>query len=170
MVDVNDRKNWVRLSMAMASIRDTMAMVEVQFLCRLNFQLTCLEARLMSPEDFDANPDMSQAERLAEVGGQSWLWVLGAYEVFRRAKTRIGSHPAFTLLSNEISEIRMVLAKQEARSAKPDTWQRPKHLLTAGTHSYGWGYWNRHGDECKFIRADFAKCWLEFGEAYVVPE
>ena len=67
---------------------------------------------------------------LTEIGALSWLWVLGAYEVFRRAKNRGGGlvrDPTFQSLNGEISEIRMVLAKQEARF-RSDLKQVPKIL------------------------------------------
>lgn len=169
MIDIDDGSNWVKLSVAMSSVQDTMAMVETQYLCRLNSRLNGLEVALLPLDDTDIHGHLLQGERLTEIAGQSWLWVLGAYEVFRRAKTRLGVQPEFKVLSDEISEIRMVLAKQEARSAKPDTWQRPKHIMTTADRAFGWGYWNRCREECQFIRAEFAARWLEFGAAYIVP-
>ncbi len=169
MVDIFDKKLWVKLSLAMSSSRDTMAMVEVQHLCGANARLVKLESLVPTLTNvMDAQGCMPQAECVTEIGGQSWLWVLGAYEVIRRAKTRLQGDAEFKAISDDISEIRIVLAKQEARS-NPDLWQRPQHFYTSENCHFGWQYWNRRAEECRFVRAEFAMRWLEYGSKFVPP-
>jgi hypothetical protein len=88
----SDREAWVSLSVAMASKDDPLSMPEVQQLCALNLQLREREARLAAIRRVPLpGPQMLTASvELTEIGALSWLWVLGAYEVFRRAKNRGG--------------------------------------------------------------------------------
>jgi hypothetical protein len=90
MGSANDREAWVKLSVVMSAKYDPLSMPEVQQLCALNLQLCEREARLAplvgaSLPDTDA---LAVSFQFTEIGALSWLWVLGAYEVFRRAKHR----------------------------------------------------------------------------------
>ena len=138
-------------------------MPEVQQLCALNLQLREREARLAAIRRVPLpGPQMVMVSpELTEIGALSWLWVLGAYEVFRRAKNCGGGlvrDPTFQSLNGEISEIRMVLAKQEARF-RSDLKQVPK-ILQSRDGAFGWGYWDRSLKERQFFRAQFAETWI----------
>jgi hypothetical protein len=166
----SDRKAWVKLSVVMSAKDDPLSMPEVQQLCALDLQLCEQEARLApfvgaSLPDTDA---LAVSFQLTEIGALSWLWVLGAYEVFRRAKNRGGGFLQGTelhSLNEQISEIRIVLAKRCAR-ANDKVRQMPKILLSRDG-AVGWGFWDRRLNERQFFRAPFAERWItsvaEFG-------
>lgn len=160
----NNLRRWVNLSVVMASRDDPMSMPEVQALGRLNDQLV-FEERNMEAFRVNSGRDtalqLEHAMWLTDAHARSWLWVLGAYEVFRRSKNRKGplcSVPEFLELNKEIIEIRIVLAKREAHT-DPSVRQIPKSLIDE-TGSLGWGYWDRRVMERQFFRARFASQWL----------
>ena len=158
-----NRKAWVTLSVAMASRDDPMSMPEVQQLCGLNAQLIMCERRFAASVRPDQTPDeaLRHSFELNDILAASWLWVLGAYEVFRRAKHRRGplaDASEFHALNEAISEIRIVLAKREARANKK-VRQVPQVLL-AQDGSVGWGFWDRRLQHRQFFRAHFARDWI----------
>ena len=154
---------WVRLSVMFSSKDDPLSMPEVQQLGSLSLELSERERRL-SVELAEATSPWSGY--LTEIGALSWLWVFGAYEVFRRAKNRDGAlaeHTTFRFLNDEISEIRIALAKREARFNSA-VKHLPKHIWDNG---FGWIYRDRRLHERQFFRTKFAERWVE--AAYTLP-
>ena len=155
---------WIKLSVAMSSADDPLSMPEVQQLGRLNETLLIKEAQGTKLFRAQQNPDdmLHHGFLMDEVRAASWLWVLGAYEVFRRAKNRrhgvIGA-PEFNRLNEAISEIRIVLAKREARGSNGKIRQLPAAILGADG-AVGWAYWDRGGQRQLFFRAHFAALWI----------
>ena len=160
---VGDRDAWVRLSVVMSSKDDPLSMSEVQQLCALNLQLCEREARLGSVVEVslaDAEALVVSSE-LTEIGALSWLWALGAYEVFRRSKHRSGGFSQGTelrALNGEISEIRIVLAKRCARPS--DKVQQVPKILLSRYGAFGWGYRDRRLSERQVFQAPFAERWI----------
>ena len=154
---------WITLSIAMSSEADPLSVPEVQQLGRLDSNLAAQER--LALEVFRTRQSNDDTLRhgflIGDILGGSWLWVLGAYEVFRRAKNRregVTATPEFASLNEQISEIRIVLAKREARS-NGKVKQLPGALFSP-EGAVGWRYWDRHGHEQRFYRATFAAAWL----------
>lgn len=169
MIDMGaDAKKWVTLSVAMSSRDDPLSMPEVQQLCRMNAGLVLHERQSLVAHQSATTDEqrLAHGALLLDLLAGSWLWVLGAYEVFRRAKNRGGplvTLPEFVSLNEQISEIRIVLAKREARSSGGRVRQIPGTLMLADG-SMGWRYWDRRKQERQFFRAPFAREWLQAAE------
>lgn len=150
---------WVAVSVAMSSATNPIIMPEVQMLCRLNG--TLVERELAFDKAFSID--------LTDIASESWLWVLGAYEGFRRTKNeqRLARDEVFLGLCNEISEIRIVLAKGEARG-NDRVKQIAQPVQTQSGH-YGWVYLDRRTQPKQFVRASFAERWIAWGETQKPP-
>jgi hypothetical protein len=107
---------------------------------------------------------------LMNIVAESWLWVLGAYEVCRRAKYRFGSNKNFTMLAGDLKEIRIVLAKGEAANTEKNPIKQVPKFIMNSHYQVGWQYWRKGYQTRRFIRADFAEAWISWGATMRTPQ
>ena len=89
----SDREAWVSLSVAMASKDDPLSDAgSSTTLCAQSPITRARGTTRRHTESAASGPQMVMVSpELTEIGALSWLWVLGAYEVFRRAKIVVGA-------------------------------------------------------------------------------